>query len=102
MISADRKPQLIDRASALAFGPDGNGHPETQAVPKAGYLFADLTPPDVQGKSYAYCAYPAEYDKTGRQTFIIDQKGSVYGRDLGGKRVDAFPEDLSGWVAAGD
>ena len=83
MISRDRKPQLIDRGFVLAFDPDGKGHPETRAVPKAGYLFADLTPPDVQGKSFAYCAYPAEYDRTGRQTFIIDQTGNVYGRDLG-------------------
>ncbi len=100
---ADRSPKYIDKELYQAFGPDGKGRIETGAVPKYGYLFVDLTPAaDGPVKHYTYCAYPAEYGKTGRQTFVINQEGSVYGRDLGGKRVDAFPEDLSRWVAAGD
>ena len=102
MITEDVKPELIDRAFVLAFRPEGNRRPGGGTAPKAGYLYVDLTSPEDAGQSYAYCAYPAEYDETGWQTFVIDQEGNVYGRDLGGKRVDVFPEDLSGWVSAGD
>ena len=96
-----QRPHLIDKGLHDAFG---------KGVPVAAYLYRDIAPTasldpltadDEPIKGYAYCAYPAEYDRTGRQTFVMDLGGTVYGRDMGGKPVDTFPEDLEGWVAAG-
>ena len=82
---------LIDRAFAAAEGPS------VFATPKAGYLFRILR---AQGKhapggaksymengrmtqGYALIAYPAEYDITGRDCFMISNKGTIYQADLG-------------------
>jgi hypothetical protein len=32
---------------------------------------------------FAFLAYPAEYRSTGVMTFIVDQDGTVYEKDLG-------------------
>lgn len=73
------------------------------AVPKDGYLFRVLTgqgPGAPGGKKtyvvagqgatansmtlgYALVAFPAEYGKTGRLTFVINNTGTVYEKDLG-------------------
>lgn len=44
---------------------------------------------------YAFCAYPAEYGKTGTMSYIVNEEGVVYEMDLG---VDA-KEGLDGWPA---
>lgn len=50
---------------------------------------------------FAFCAYPAEYNVTGVRTFIVNEKGIVYCRDLGdAKPIDKWPcEDPTkeGW-----
>jgi len=91
--------------------------PDT-AQPFYGYYFRRL---DSQGaaakggaKSYvingkmtggfAYVAYPAKYDDTGIKTFIINQGGVVYAKDLGkdttsvAKAMTEFDPD-NGWIA---
>lgn len=73
------------------------------AVPKDGYLFRVMTGQgprapggkksyvrEMQGPTgsnmvlgYALVAFPAEYGKTGRLTFVINNIGTVYEKDLG-------------------
>ncbi len=43
---------------------------------------------------YAFCAYPAEYGESGTTTYIVNEEGVVYGKDLGAeakKGVDQWP-----------
>src|SRR4029077_16822029 len=81
---------------AYAYGTDSTnkvGDP----VPYNGYFFRILTSqgPHASGgaKSYiaaglmtrgfAFIAYPAEYRSSGVMTFIVDESGTVYEKDLG-------------------
>lgn len=96
-----------------------NGVQTTDAAPKAGYYFKVLTG---QGKNapggvksyvnngnmtlgYALVAWPAKYDGTGRNTFIINNTGTVYQKDLGVdtekicEAMDAYDPD-QGWVVS--
>ena len=53
---------------------------------------------------FAYVAYPAKYGETGIQTFIINQDGVVFEKDLGkdtvnvAKTMTGFNPDKT-WVA---
>ena len=87
---------LVDLAFARASDP-------AFAVPRAGYLFRILTrqgpnapgsaksylTPGPDGKSlnmtegYALIAWPATWDQTGRSTFVLNNTGTVYLKDLG-------------------
>jgi hypothetical protein len=82
---------LIDRAFAAAEGADSER-------PKAGYLFKILYAqgPDAAGgalsyvdasgrmtKGYALIAWPAAYDSTGRDSYMISNRGTIYQSDLG-------------------
>lgn len=98
------------------------GQPDKQSVllaaigkpaPHRGYYFAAVSQCEVEGgerrkyddgsgrntDGFAFCAYPAGFAKTGKLTFIVDQRKGVYGKDTGGKPVDPWPLDLakSGW-----
>jgi len=88
-------------ASAVAEGyAKGNAGPPT---PYRGYFFHILTR---QGKhvlggaknyivngrmtgGFAFIAYPAEYRSSGVMTFVVNQDGTVYQKDLG-KKTDAL------------
>lgn len=50
---------------------------------------------------FAFVAYPAEYGKTGRRSFIVDEKGKLWSHDLGGAVLEEFPQDPAklGWKA---
>jgi len=75
---------------------DAEGEPGGKAN-KGGYRFKVLMGqgPDAPGgrksyvrngnmtMGYALVAYPAEYGVTGRRTFLINNTGTVYGKDLG-------------------
>ncbi len=90
--------ELIDDAFANAkLGAPG-------AKPKAGYYFIDISH-DVTGAqyrapfSYGLCAIPAEYGKTGINTFIIDVQGTVFQFDNGGKAFTEFPDTVTDeWI----
>lgn len=81
--------QLLDRSFALAEGP------RTTATPKAGYVFTVITRQSfplptvvyISGgnmtRGYAFSAMPAAYDGTGRNTFMINNAGTIYQRDRG-------------------
>jgi len=77
------------------------------ATPRAGYWFADIAA-DSDGQPYdpktryGLCAVPAEYDVTGRKTFVVDDSGTVWQKDNGGQPVGQFPDvddPASGWEA---
>jgi Protein of unknown function (DUF2950) len=48
---------------------------------------------------FAFCAYPSEYGKTGRFTFIINETNVVYRKDLEGSALGVWPLDpaKAGW-----
>ncbi|MBI3828559.1 MAG: DUF2950 family protein [Planctomycetes bacterium] len=92
----------------------------TQAnAPKAGYYFKvlkDQGPHAPGGRKsyvvngnmtlgYALVAWPAEYDGTGRNTFIINNTGTVYQKDMGAetqKTCETMTEydPAEGWVVS--
>lgn len=52
---------------------------------------------------YGFCAFPARYGETGKQTFIINEEGWVYCKDIGGASVDIWPgknPEENGWRKA--
>ena len=114
MLSTQRLPvtgpiRLIDDAFANA----SRDNPLSgTTVPNHGYLFVDLVGDankdayyDGKGNcvhGYGLCAYPAEYGRTGRNTFVIDIQGTVYMKDTGGEPVTVFPDvEKEGWAACG-
>ena len=81
-------------AAAAAWGEDLNG---ATLTPQSGYYARILTAqgPNARGGArnymvgddllagFALVAWPAEYGKTGIKTFIVNQLGEVYEKDLG-------------------
>ena len=96
-VSADARPspggRLLAEAAAEGYRRNTSGKP----TPYHGYLYRPLTAqgPHAQdgAKSFlrdgrqvdgfALVAYPADYGRTGRKTFIVNQDGIVYESDLG-------------------
>jgi hypothetical protein len=93
--------------------------PAGAPIPYYGYFYKILTEqgPDASGGAKSYLvdgkltggfgliAYPAQYGSSGVMTFIVNQDGVVYQKDLGEKTVDLViqtsaynPDDL--WQAA--
>jgi len=99
--SADDTP--LGTASLGNMGP-GQVPRDSYAVfsPKAGYYYralrhADEAPNalDARGR-FAACAYPADYPRSGRLTFIIDENNTIFGRDLGRPGPpDVFPDEAT-------
>ncbi len=90
--------KLIDASMARADG----GRPG--AVPIAGYLYRAMES-DGSGRHparFGFCAYPAEYGRTGRATFIVSESGTVYRSDTRGNPVLRWPADPAreGWAKA--
>lgn len=93
---------LVDAAFANAEGDPGT------AQPKAGYVFSVMTGQGANAPGgsktyvvagsgasansmtlgYALVACPADYDGSGRNTFIINNTGTVYQKDLGPETPD--------------
>ena len=90
-------------ASAFAKGKS----PDAGPTPYRGYFYLVLTRQGKNGtggaKSYiangkmtegfAFVAYPAEYGSSGVMTFIVNEDGVVYQKDLG-KKTDALAEAM--------
>ncbi len=88
---------LVAAAVAEGFAPSGAGAP----TPYRGYYYHTLTREGknapggaksyiVNGKmtgGFAFVAYPAEYRSSGVMTFIVNENGVVYQKDLGKKTV---------------
>jgi hypothetical protein len=94
---------LVALAVAEGFAPSGGGPP----TPYRGYYYHSLLRQGKNGpggaKSYildgkmlggvAFVAYPAEYRSSGVMTFIINEDGVVYQKDLG-KKTDALAKAM--------
>ena len=80
-------------------------------VPKAGYVYVDLVGDDGDedyddGKGnfvvgYGLCAVPANYGRTGRQTYVVNAMGTVFQKDTGGEALTRFPDTTDGWIPVG-
>ena len=101
---------LIDRSFANA-----EGVPSGTATPKAGYLFQVLTSQgsNASGGARAYLsgttmtlgyaleASASQYDGVGRNTFVINNAGTIYEKDLGsGAPIPVAFDPDSLWVIA--
>ncbi len=83
---------------------------QTGPVPFRGYFFRILTRQGkhasggaqdyvVNGKmtrGFAFVAYPAEYRNSGVMTFVVNQDGVVYEKDLG-QRTETLAKDMKGF-----
>jgi hypothetical protein len=89
---------LVASAAGAGYGRPQEGEPS----PFHGYYYRILTGykngPETAPKSYivngemthgfAILAYPAEYRSSGVMTFIVDQSGVIYQKDLGAKTTE--------------
>ena len=108
--AADGEPQSpVGPLVASAFDAKGQDGAPT---PYRGYYYHLLTRGAksliVNGKmteGFAFVAYPAEYRSSGVMTFVVNQEGVVYQKDLG-KKTDALAKAMkeydpgSGWQKA--
>ena len=88
-------------------------HPGATPLPKAGYLFIAMDldengvayAQDTQGLSsrgsrhnfskFGFCAYPADYPRSGKWTFTINEGNTIFKSDTRGKPVMSWPADPS-------
>jgi hypothetical protein len=113
---ADARPTLALDAEGAPSKAEGVYFLRTGAAEqRAGYLFVSIVSYEASdGKTIAYdsgggrnatkygaCAYPSEYGKTGRTTFIKNEalKPSMWKKDTGGQPSNVFPADprKEGW-----
>ena len=89
-------PSPSDRCSSPAAG-EGYAMKQGKPAPFHGYFYRMLTKQGAAAKGgardyivngewpgFAFVAYPAEYRNSGVMTFIVNQDGVVYEKDLGG------------------
>jgi hypothetical protein len=73
--------------------------PDMVKAPKAGYWFRAIRHADEKEKvdaefRFAACAFPASYPKSGRWTYAVDERNSIFRRDLGRPGgIEVFPTD---------
>ena len=101
--AAGNQIKLISEALAMAVGP---------ATALHGYWFNDITADGTTGAyvvagnqpdEYGICTNPARYPRSGRESYIMDTTGTVYGRDQGATApVLTFPASAraAGWTVA--
>ena len=109
LANADTKP-----ADSKIFADKIEAWDSIKPEPKSGYFFQAMTTDETdavynQNESngikatnkwkWAFVAYPADYDKTGTMTFIINQAAIIYKKDLKGISVNHFPKnpEKDGW-----
>jgi hypothetical protein len=87
--------------------PDGSKVPIADLVPEnphAGYWYQALRFADedrtVDPKRFAACAFPVQYGKGTRHTYVIDHEGRLFRKDTVGKPPPAYPANPAeeGWV----
>jgi hypothetical protein len=112
---------LVAYAQVEGYSPELRAEDEAERGPYHGYYFKILTR---QGKhapggkynyvtngnmigGFALVAWPAEYGDSGIMTFVVNQQGRVYQKDLGAqtsklaKRIKAYDPDSS-WTLSPD
>ncbi|MBI5360207.1 MAG: DUF2950 family protein [Planctomycetes bacterium] len=112
---ADASPAMESEDGVTIIGPQVSMEP----MPKNGYYYMAI-PLDADGMSiatdadgdgcfnenvsqFAFCAYPAEYGRSGRYTYIVNESGNVWKQDTFGMPVTMWPgEDpsMAGWELA--
>ena len=113
-ISAGQPIRLIDGRLANA---SRDGPPGGTTEPKYGYIFVDLlgdakAGPYDDGKGnfvrgHGLCAYPAQYGRNSRMTFVVGGANYswgevVYRKDTKGEPVTVFPDvEKDGWMRLG-
>ena len=91
---------LIDFSLAAADERPASIDPELfpSRRPHLGYWYRAIRHQDetVPGPDrFAFCSFPDDYPESGRWTFIIDERNTVFKRDLGhGRGVEMFPNDV--------
>src|SRR5579883_1702391 len=91
--------RLIERRLAMADArPRYEIGAEGERAPLKGYWFRSIPGADEKtmdaGSRFAAVAYPADYPKSGKYTFIVNENNTVFRADLGhGRGIDAFPSD---------
>lgn len=96
--AADGEPQspigpLVADAVVKAYAESQHGEP----TPFRGYYFHILT---AEKSGFAFVAYPAEYRSSGVMTFIVNQDGVVYEKDLG-RKTEAAANAMKKYATAG-
>jgi len=107
--------QLIEPEIAQADRTAGKGtYPSVkEEKPSAGYYFATLKRYQEEGKGVPYdqgkgrnlnrfglITYPAEYPKTGKLTYIVNEANVIFSKDTRGRPIEEFPVDpkKDGWT----
>ena len=81
--------ELIPRSYAEADGASEGARPHN------GYYLKAL---EVDEKTkFGFCAYPADYDRTGRWTFVINETKKLYRVDTQGKPIVRWAPDAATW-----
>jgi hypothetical protein len=85
---------------AAAFTEGNASAREGAPAPYRGYYYRILTRQGKNGpgaaKGFAFVAYPAEYRSSGVMTFIVDEDGMVYQKDLG-KKTEKLAKAMKGY-----
>jgi hypothetical protein len=91
--------RLIERSLALADArPLYDLTRDGERAPKQGYWYRAIRHADEKTidavSQFAAVAYPADYPKSGKYTFIVDENSTIFRADLGhGKGLEVFPTD---------
>jgi hypothetical protein len=64
-------------------------------TPRHGYYFKALPVHDRTG--FAFCAYPADYPRSGKWTFVINESKTLYRVDTRGEPIQAWAPDPATW-----
>ena len=67
-----------------------------KAKPYRGYYYQAVAV-DRSKTRFAFCAYPAEYDRTGKWTFVINETGRIYRVDTSGEPIARWAPDPATW-----
>ncbi len=97
--AADGEPQspigpLVAGAVVTGYAKSQSGAP----TPYRGYYFHVLAGGDKSG--FAFVAYPAEYRSSGVMSFIVNQDGVVYEKDLG-RKTETAAQGMKKYESAG-
>jgi prepilin-type N-terminal cleavage/methylation domain-containing protein len=106
-VAGDSALGLLDKTFAAAEGAAGS--------PKAGYLYAVLNSQgaaatggarayiDARGNmtlGYACCAVPGAWDGTGRNSFMINNNGTIFQKDTGNSVIQVSFNPDTTWAAS--
>ncbi len=91
-LAAPEKPVAKAGYFFRAVEKDETGEPYGEDTDRRGEKFRNRS-------RFAFCAYPAEYGKSGKLTFLLTEDNTIWRKDTGGKPVTQLPADMAkeGW-----